>query len=507
MQQENDSVEYVLQTNGITKRFVGITAVDNVSISIKPGEVRAIMGENGAGKSTLCNMLTGIFPPDEGEIIFCGKRVNFTHPSQALAEGIRMVFQERNLIGYLNGAQSICLGLEHKKKKYFLDDKKNLDTAKSVREIVGANVPLDIEVSKLSPAQQQMIEILRALKNQPKLLILDEPTASLGSEDTTILFNVIRKLKKHGVSIIIITHKLDEMYEIADTISIFRNGQHIITDDKNRISREDAVKHMLGRDLTSQYPDVVSTRKDKVILELKNFVDYKGKSKGIDLKVYEGEVVGLYGLVGVGRTELIQSLFGIRKAISGEIIIDGKTMTSNCTPGEMVSKGILLIPEERRKSGLFMDFLRIKENLTISSMNKIANKFGFINSKKESNLLDIMTKYQGLKLKFQNVGQNVQELSGGNQQKIVIARWIFHENIKVLIMDEPTQGIDVGVKHDIYMLIRDLARRGISILISSSDLPEITGICDRLYILHEGQIKAELNRQEFENHKILEMVL
>lgn len=507
MHSDNQNYEYVLETKEITKRFVGITAIDRASINIKPGEIRAIMGENGAGKSTLCNMITGIFPPDEGEIIFCGEKVRFTHPYQALAKGIRMVYQERNLIGYLNGAQSICLGLEQKKWKYFLNDKISMETAKEVRERVGARVPIDVEVSKLSPAQQQMIEILRALKNEPKLLILDEPTASLGNEDIAILFKVIRKLKAQGVSVVIITHKLDEMYEIADTISIFRNGQHIITEDKSKISREDAVKHMLGRDMSSQYPEITPYFTDKILLEVKNYVDNKGKAKGLDIKVRKGEVVGLYGLVGVGRTEFIQSLYGVHKCRSGEVYIEGQLMANGYKPKEMVKKGVLLIPEERRKSGLFMDFLRIKENLTIASMFKISSKMGFINDKKEKSLLNVMTNFKGLNLKFQNVNQNVQELSGGNQQKIVIGRWIFNENMKILIMDEPTQGIDVGVKYDIYLLVRQLAQRGIGVIISSSDLPEIAGVSDRLYILSDGVVKAELQREEFDNHKILEMVL
>lgn len=499
--------EYILETKEITKRFVGITAIDQVSIRIKPGEIRAIMGENGAGKSTFCNIVTGIFPPDDGEIIFNGEEVHFTHPSQALAKGIRMVYQERNLIRYLNGAQSICLGLEERRFKIFLNENKIRQLASAVREKVGANVPLDIPVGDLSPAKQQMIEILRALVYEPKLLILDEPTSSLGNEDVVILFNVLRRLKAHGVSIILITHKLGEVYEIADTISIFRNGQHIITDSTTNVNRETAVRQMLGRDFKSQYPEVMPFYSEELALEVKNFIDYSGKLKSINLNLRKGEVVGLYGLVGAGRTEFVESLYGIRERLSGEFYLEGEVVPRKSRVANMIRRGVLLIPEDRRKSGLFLQFFKIKENLTISAIRKLSNTIGFISRKKENKHVSRITSFDGLRLKFRELSQEVEELSGGNQQKIVIGRWIFQENIKVLLMDDPTQGIDVGVKHDIYVLIRSLAQRGVSILLISTDLLELSGVCDRMYVISDGTIKGELLRHEFENEKILEMVL
>ena len=497
----------ILIIENITKCFSGIVALDDVSLSVQKSEIRAVIGENGAGKSTLCNIITGLLSPDNGTIEFLGEKVTFTHPADALKKGIRMVYQERNLIDYLNGAQSICLGLEENNMKIFLNEKRNVQMAEDVKRRVGSTVPLDIEVSKLSPAQQQMIEILRALKNEPELLILDEPTASLGHEEISILFDVIRELKKNGVSVIIITHKLDEVYEIADSISIFRNGKHIITDDKNNIPRKDAIAYMIGQDLDQQYPEIVSNSTEEVVLEVKNYSDHAGKLHGINIKAYKGEVLGLYGLVGVGRTEFIQSLFGVAPCKEGEVWLDGEEAPKKYDPDYMIKKGVFLIPEDRKKSGLIMDLLKIRENLSLATFDKFSNKIGFMNKTSEDRLLDTMTSYEGLRLKYGSLDQDVDELSGGNQQKIVLCRWVLKEGMKILLMDEPTQGIDVGVKHDIYLLIRKLASEGVTVIVSSSELFEITGICDRIYLLKDGKVIDELDRYQFDNEKILEVLL
>ncbi len=499
--------EPVLRTEGITKRFPGLVAIDSVDFSLAPGEIRAVMGENGAGKSTFCNMITGIYVPDEGKVFFNGSEVRFTHPRQALDAGVSMVYQDRNLIPFLTGAESICLGLEEPKWGCFLDNEKIRRTAEEVRERVGADVPLDVPVKSLSPAQQQMVEILRAVVHEPKLLILDEPTASLGGEEAEKLFAVMRQLKDRGVGIILISHKLNEVFAITDTLSIFRNGRHIITDSCENLDRVTCVKHMLGRDLGSQYPEVVSTRKDRVLLEAKGLTDHAGKMRNFNFTVNEGEVVGLYGLLGAGRTETAETVFGLAPALSGSVVVDGKEMSGNYKVTDMIDLGVMFIPEDRRSNGLFTENFGIRENISLPSLTDVSTLLGIINKTKEEAMAKRVATYDSLRIKCRDYSQSVTELSGGNQQKVLIGRWIFHRNMRMLIMDEPTQGVDVGVKRDLYLLIRELAAKGVGILMISSDLPELTGVCDRMYVIGDGSLKAELPREQFDDEKILEMVL
>ncbi len=499
--------EPVLRTEGITKRFPGLVAIDSVDFSLAPGEIRAVMGENGAGKSTFCNMITGIYVPDEGKVFFNGSEVRFTHPRQALDAGVSMVYQDRNLIPFLTGAESICLGLEEPKWGCFLDNEKIRRTAEEVRERVGADVPLDVPVKSLSPAQQQMVEILRAVVHEPKLLILDEPTASLGGEEAEKLFAVMRQLKDRGVGIILISHKLNEVFAITDTLSIFRNGRHIITDSCENLDRVTCVKHMLGRDLGSQYPEVVSTRKDRVLLEAKGLTDHAGKMRNFNFTVNEGEVVGLYGLLGAGRTETAETVFGLAPALSGSVVVDGKEMSGNYKVTDMIDLGVMFIPEDRRSNGLFTENFGIRENISLPSLADVSTILGIINTTKEEAMAKRVATYDSLRIKCRDYSQSVTELSGGNQQKVLIGRWIFHRNMRMLIMDEPTQGVDVGVKRDLYLLIRELAAKGVGILMISSDLPELTGVCDRMYVIGDGSLKAELPREQFDDEKILEMVL
>lgn len=497
----------VLKTEKITKRFPGLTAIDSLDFSMNAGEIRAIMGENGAGKSTFCNMVTGIYTPDEGKVFFDGREVRFTHPRQALDAGISMVYQERNLIPFLNGAESICLGLEERRLGCFIDNRQIRRVAEAVRERVGADVPLDRPVGRLSPAQQQMVEILRAVVHEPKLLILDEPTASLGGEEAEKLFAVMRQLKEHNVGVILISHKLNEVFAVCDSVSIFRNGKHIITDSSDKLDRASCVQHMLGRDMSSQYPPVVSTRKERVLLEARDLTDHAGRMDRFSFKVHEGEVVGLYGLLGAGRTEIAETVFGLGEALGGTVLVGGEAMPPRYRATEMIKRGVMFIPEDRRSNGLFTGNFGIKENLTLPSLSDVSGLFGLISRRRENAMAEKISSFESLRIKCRDYNQSVSELSGGNQQKVLIGRWIFHKAMRMLIMDEPTQGIDVGVKHDIYKLIRDLAADGVGILMISSDLPELTGVCDRLYVIGDGKRKAELGRKDFDDEKILEMVL
>lgn len=499
---------YILEAIGISKRFSGVTALNNLTIKVKKGEIRALLGENGAGKSTFCNIVTGILTLDEGKILFDGKEVKFTHPKEALSAGIRMVYQERNLIAYFTGAQSICLGLEETTWKFFLDERKIKEFAKSIMEKIGANIPLNVPVTLLSPSDQQMVEIIRAVARDPKLLILDEPTASLGKEEVDLLFKVLRNLKSKGVSIIIITHKLDEVYKVSDTITVLRNGAEVITESCKNLDRSSTIRHMLGRDIKSQYPLIEHTFTEENILEVINLSDYENTFKDINFYIRKGEVVGLYGLVGAGRTEIAQTIYGIRQKRKGDIFFEGKRLKDNdFLPSKLVKKGIYFIPEDRRQNSLFYNFYKLKENLTVGSLDKLILFSGIINLKKEHKRAVDIAAMESLKIVYNNLDQDITELSGGNQQKVSISRWISQENLKLLLMDEPTQGIDVGVKHDVYILIRELAKSGIGILFISSELSELIGVCDRLYIIKEGRIITSKNYEKFDEHEVMEMVL
>jgi len=499
--------QVVLETRNLTKRFPGVVANENIGLKIHQGEIMAIMGENGAGKSTLCNMITGILQPTEGEILFKGRKVELSHPSEALKLGIRMVYQERNLIEYLTGAQSICLGMEDRTFSFFVSEKKMRKRAQAISEQIGVNVPLDVPVEHLTAAQQQMIEILRAVAYNPELLILDEPTAALGIEEVKLLFKAMRGLQALGVAIVLITHKLDEVFEIADTITILRNGKLVETVANGAISRTDAVRMMLGKDISSQFPPVENTARPEIMLEISGLADKSGKLKNVGLNVKKGEVVGLYGLLGSGRTEVLEAIYGLRARSGGEIRFDGKSCSPKLRASDMIKLGMFLVPEDRRHLSLFRDFYKIRENLSIGYLDRVVSRLRIASVRKEKKLFTEIAANPGLRVVYARDNQDIEELSGGNQQKIVIGRWIFRENIKLILMDEPTQGIDVGVKHDIYVLIRKLAAEGKSVLIVSSELPELTGVCDRLYIIHEGQVKAEFARDQFNNEKTLEMLL
>jgi ABC-type sugar transport system ATPase subunit len=496
----------VLEVRNIVKEFPGVRALDGMSLSVSKGEIRAIMGENGAGKSTLCNIITGLYGATSGDIFFKGDKIAFSHPSEALAVGIRMVYQERNLIGFLTGAQSICLGLEDRKFKIFTDEKTMRRRTLEILEEMGANVSIDVPVGELSPAHQQMIEIMRAVAHRPELLILDEPTAALGNEEVEMLFSVMRKLRERGVAIIIITHKLEEVFEISDSISILRNGQHIITVKNGEIDRMEVVRHMIGRDIAEQYPEVVACFRENKCLEVKNLADLSGKATNVSFDVYEGEVLGLYGLLGSGRTEVMRAILGLDRIKYGDIFLGGRKM-KDMTPTAAIRNGIVLIPEDRRNNSIFRQFITLKHNVTLGYVDRFSNSAGLLNSFDEDKVFDEIVNYPGLRVKYADKDQDIGDLSGGNQQKVVLGRWIFKDNIKLVMLDEPTQGIDVGVKHDIYVLIRSLAARGISVLMVSSELPELTGVCDRIAVIRDGEVKGTLNYDEFDNERILEMVL
>lgn len=502
-QSEKEGSAPVLQVRGITKRFPGVTALDNVELTVQPGEVHAIVGENGAGKSTFCNIVTGIMPPDDGEIHISGRKRLFTHPAQALQDGIRMVYQERNLINFLTGAQNICLGEEPARWGGLVNEKVLFHNAEKLKNRIGIDIPLNIQVSQMSAAQRQMIEILRALLYKPALLILDEPTSSLTEADVEILFKTVRQIKQEGIAIIFISHKMEEVFAIADVISIFRNGKKIVTKKNGEMDRNECIRHMVNRDIESLFPDVHPSASEKV-LELVNIGD-SVFLHDINLYLKKGEVVGLYGLVGSGRTELAELVYGLRKKTEGKIVLDGKEISP--TTKHMLDERVFLVPEDRREKGLFFN-LNLKTNLNISFIHKLVRFLGLVKEREAIDLAKRIAGSEQLKLKFANINQNISQLSGGNKQKIVIGRWISHEEVKVLIMDEPTQGIDVGAKYEVYTIIRHHAeKREAGVLFISSELPELIGVCDRIYVFKEGTIAGELSREEFDAEKVLQFAL
>jgi ribose transport system ATP-binding protein len=494
----------LLKVDRITKYYPGIIALDDVSFSVKKNEIHGVIGENGAGKSTLCNVITGICKPDKGKVYWKNKEINFSQPKDALKVGIRMVYQERNLIPFLTGAQNICLGNEEC-KGIINDEQAIYKRACEIREQLGTNVVLNERVKYLSSSAKQMIEIIRAFIKKPELLILDEPTSSLTEGDIKVLFDVIRNIKKQGVSIIFISHKLNEIFDLTDNITIFRNGKRIHSAKTSDLNRIECIKYMINRDLKHAYPEIINYSVQENILEVKN-LQALPEIKDISFYIKKGELLGLYGLVGSGRTETAEIIYGLRKKDKGEILFNKKPLDGNTTE-ESIKKGLLLLPEDRKEHAIFNSF-NIKQNISIPVIkSKLAGILGIIKFKEEKEYARNIADSPTLMLRYRSINQSLDELSGGNKQKVIIGRWLGIKNNILFILDEPTQGIDVGTKYEIYVLARELAKKGVSVLFISSELPELLGICDRIYVFKFGCVARELKRQEFSEEEVLKSAL
>jgi len=495
----------IIKVENVSKYFPGVVALDDVTFEVKKGEIHAVVGENGAGKSTLCNIITGIYKPDKGRLYWKGKEAHFSLPKDALDVGIRMVYQERNLIPFLTGAQNICLGNEFK-KGIFTDEKAIYKKALEIKERLGTNVYLNEKVKNLSPSTRQMIEILRAFILEPELLILDEPTSSLSEGDIKVLFQVINNIKKEGISIIFISHKLNEVFAISDRLTIFRNGKSRHTANTSEIDRNTCIKYMINRDLKKTYPEVVSHVKKEKILEVKNLKALP-EIKDVSIHVYKGEVLGLYGLVGSGRTELSEIIYGLRKRQDGEIVYNNFAINNDFYTEDAIKKGLLLIPEDRKEHAIF-NLFNIKQNISIPVLkSKLSKAFGLLKLKEERDYAEDIVRSPSLSLKYRDLKQSLDQLSGGNKQKVIIGRWLGIKNTSLFIMDEPTQGIDVGTKYEIYILARELAAKGIAVIFISSELPELLGVCDRMYVFRFGYVTKELQRNEFSEEEVLKYTL
>ncbi|MCI6018982.1 MAG: sugar ABC transporter ATP-binding protein [Clostridiales bacterium] len=488
------SEKAVLKLNNITKRYPGVVALDKVSFDLREGEVHAIVGENGAGKSTLIKCLCGAITPEEGTIEIDGQTYNSMTPKLSREHGVEVVYQELNLIDGLTVAENVCFGAKYGKLVNF-----KLITKKTEEVFKSLNVHIDPKklVLALSTAQQQLVEIAKSVSKDVKILILDEPTAPLTAEDVDILFDIIRMLKKKGVSIVYISHRMDEIFQITDRVTIMRDGQYVKTLNTADTNRDELIKYMVGRELKDIYPKREEV-KSEPMLELVNVCG--NGDTDINIHVNKGEIVGLAGLVGAGRTELARMIFGADKMKSGTIKLDGQEVKVT-SPGEAIKLGIGLIPEDRKRQGALLEF-GIDWNIALTHLPDISKGL-VVDDKKVADQADEFIEKLKIKTPFKN--QLVRNLSGGNQQKVVLARTLVNDS-KLIIFDEPTRGIDVGARAEIYALLDDLAKQGKGILMISSDMEELIGMSDRIYALAEGRVTGELKKEEFTQEAILSLM-
>lgn len=480
--------QVALQMKGITKSFPGVIALDDVEFRLVPGKVHALMGENGAGKSTLMNIICGIYQADRGEMILNGKPKVFHTPKQAMDHGIAMIHQELSPIMDMTIAENLFLGKEYLIKNTNLVDYKKMNThAKELLASIGVDLNPSILMRQLTVSQMQMVEIAKALSYDSQIIIMDEPSATITNREVANLFKIIENLKEDGRCIVYITHKMDEVFTIADEITIFRDGHYIGTYDADDITEEQLIKKMVDRDLDEIYP-TRSNKKGDVKLSVKN-LSQEGVFENISFDLRAGEILGFAGLMGAGRTEIMDAIFGITQPTSGEIYINNELLTKS-TPYKVISKGLGYITEDRKGTGLVMD-MSIQDNVIISSLSRLSTPYGRI--KTNEAVKDSNSFIDKLNVRTPGNYQPVKHLSGGNQQKVVLAKWLMMDP-DIIVFDEPTRGIDVGAKTEIYKLVSALAEQGTAIIFISSEMPEILGMCDRIIVLHEGRISGEQDR-------------
>jgi ABC-type sugar transport system, ATPase component len=487
---------YIVEMKHISKSFPGVIALDDVTFNLKAGEVLALLGENGAGKSTLMKILSGVHAKDDGEMIIFGNVIENLTPKKAQELGIAIIHQELNLCGHLSIAENIFLGREKLRFGLLSDKQMRKETEKILKRL---NIHLDPEtpVRDLPVSKQQMVEIAKAVSSNAKVLIMDEPTSALTASEITDLFKVIRKLKADGCGIVYISHRLEELQHIVDRVTIMRDGKYIASMNFADTTMPQIIAHMVGREIQERYPRV-SCKRGKMILQVKNLSAGK-MVRDVSFELYEGEIVGIAGLMGAGRTETTRAIFSADPKDSGEIYLDGKPVTIN-KPMDAIRAGIVLAPEDRKKDGLCIK-LSVQENIALPNLDWICNRFGIVNKKKEKSISE--KSVNELRIKLANLQVNAGTLSGGNQQKVVVAKWIAR-NSRVVIFDEPTRGIDIAAKVEIYNLMNELKKQGIGVLFVSSEMPEVMGISDRILVMCEGRITGEFAAEEATQDLILE---
>lgn len=488
-------MEPILEVKNLTKNFGGITALDNVSFSIYPGEVHALLGENGAGKSTLIKVLSGALNPDSGELFIKDKKFESLTPDLSFKLGISVIYQELNLAENLSVAENIFLGSEIK-NNLFVNDTEMKQKTEELLDELGVEIDPDIPVNRLSVSYSQVVEIAKAISKQMEVLIMDEPTSSLSGNEVKLLFQLIERMRDKGAAIIFVSHKLEEIFRIADKVTVLRDGNHIDTLDINTTDREELIELMVGRKLEETFPDKKNS-KGNTLLRVEDLSSPEVKDISFSLK--KGEIIGLAGLVGAGRTEVARVLFGVDKKLSGQIYLKEQKINP-CSPQEAIDLGIGLIPEERKSQGVLLHF-GVKQNISYSILKRIS-RFLMVNESREKNI--VKKHYERLRIKAASLEQKVKNLSGGNQQKVVLARTLSTLS-DVLIFDDPTRGIDVGTKQEIYQIMIELAAEGKGIMFISSEMPELLGMCDRIFVMKEGEIAGKLSKAEATQDKIMNL--
>ena len=484
---------YILTLKNITKEFPGVKALDDVTINIERGTIHGLVGENGAGKSTLIKVLAGIYQPNKGEIILDGKPCRFSSPIEARRAGISVVHQEIKLAEPLSVAENMFLG-NVQLKNGLVDWKGMRRRAREIVEDLGMDIDINAQVSSLTVAKKQIVEIMHAINNNSRILIMDEPSAVLTDRELEVMFRIVKQLRDEGITIIYISHRLDEIFGLCSNVSVLRDGCHIDTIPVASVDRQGLINMMVGREMGQEYPKEVGNV-GGTILEVKNLS--RGILQDISFEVKSGEVFGISGLVGAGRTELARAILGIDKPESGEVYVRGKKVHYR-TFADAIRDGLGLIPEDRKLQGL-VQIMSVKRNTTLVNMKRVL-RAGVISSSLEEKLSKEYA--DKLHVVTPSMETEVQYLSGGNQQKVVIAKWLF-QNSEILFLDEPTRGIDVGAKAEIYRLINRMAKEGKTIIMISSEMPELLGMCDRIMVMHEGHKMGELNAAEATQAKIM----
>lgn len=492
----NSGGEYLLEMKNIVKTFPGVKAVNNVTLKVRAGTVHALVGENGAGKSTLMKTLAGEHVPDSGEIFFEGKKVEIANTKDALRIGISTIYQELNLVPEMTIAENMFLGMEPKEKNGIFVDTKSIDdkTAKYITDL-GLKCSPGTKLKELSVSAQQMVEISKGIHRGSKLIVMDEPTSAITEVEVERLFGLIRDLKSKGITFIYISHKLDEIFQISDEITVMRDGAWVTTQPTSDMTQSKIISCMIGRELKQLFPKT-DVRIGEVVFEAKG-LRRKGVFEDISFQVRRGEILGLAGLMGAGRTEIGRAVFGLDPLDAGEMTLEGLPFPVS-KPRDAIRMGLAYVPEDRKLIGLCLE-RPIIENITIASLERFS-KYGFLNLKNERKESEII--FQKLQTKSCSLDVPVKNLSGGNQQKVVLSKWLIR-NLKVLILDEPTRGIDVGAKSEIHRLMSEFAGNGMAVIMISSELPEILGMSDRIIVMHEGKFRGELSRDEATQERIM----
>lgn len=489
----------LLEMKGVSKTFPGVKALDNANLTVRSHSVHALMGENGAGKSTLLKCLFGIYAKDEGEILFLGKPVNFKTSKEALENGISMVHQELNLVKQSSVMDNLWLG-RYPTKAGLVDHGKMYDDTTAIFKELDIDIDPKMKVGKLSVSQMQMIEIAKAFSYNAKIVIMDEPTSSLSEKEVNHLFSIIEKLKERGCGIIYISHKMDEIFKICDEVTVLRDGKWINTIPVKGATMDGIVAMMVGRELTQRFPPKINQPKE-VILTVENLTALNQPSiQYVSFELHKGEILGIAGLVGAKRTDIVETIFGIREKKSGVVKLHDKVMR-NKTALEAINNGFALVTEERRSTGIYSN-LSIEFNSLISNIKSYMSKFGLLSSTKMKS--DTQWVIDSMNVKTPSHRTNIGSLSGGNQQKVIIGRWLLTQP-EILMLDEPTRGIDVGAKYEIYQLIMELAQKNKGIIIISSEMPELLGITDRIMVMSNGKLAGIVNTKETSQQEILQL--